>query len=363
MIRRRYLSRMFLGRLIAALLGLAGLLQLLDLLDRASEVLNRGGAIELLRYAGLRMPSLLGQMIPLAVLVAGMLTLRRLASTAEMTALQAIGIPVRRVLAGLLPVCLLAAVAQAVLLGLVAPRTERALAQWWAQTETRALVADDAPKRVWLRTGGGGGNQQSRQQIVGIDSVSIDGRQLKGLLLVPRAPDGLALSRIRAESASFGPNGWTLRNVHSLEPGQTTETAQADRSWPEGPPPAAIIDVARPTDSHSPWWLVAALRGEQAVNRGPAFYATRLHESAARLLGPFVMLLLAAPVAFELPRRGGGALRPLLALVLGLGYLLLGGLFGALGEAGVLPVALAAWAAPVLFAAAGGVLLIQFEEQ
>ena len=54
--------------------------------------------------------------------------------------------------------------------------------------------------------------------------------------------------------------------------------------------------------------------------------------------------------------------KPLLGLLLGLGYLLLGGLLGALGEAGVMPAALAAWSAPVLFAAVGGALLIGFEE-
>jgi lipopolysaccharide export system permease protein len=55
--------------------------------------------------------------------------------------------------------------------------------------------------------------------------------------------------------------------------------------------------------------------------------------------------------------------RPLLALCLGLGFMLLGGLLGALGEAGVMPAALAVWSAPILFAAIGSSLLIRFEEQ
>jgi lipopolysaccharide export system permease protein len=345
---------MFLGRLLAALLGLAMLIQLLDLLDRASEVLHRGGLLDLVRYAGLRLPSVLGQMVPLAVLIAAMLTLRRLATTLEMTALRAAGVPVRRVLAMLLPACALAALVQALLLSVVAPRTERALAAWWARTESRALVPETKPHQVWLRSGA---------QIIGIDRVSLDGTALQGVLLVPRSADALALARIEAESAEHTPAGWMLHDVRVAEPTGAVLARQATRPWPEGPPPADIADLARPTESQDPWWLLRALRREQAVDRGPAFYQTRLHTTAARLLGPFVMLLLAASVAFEMPRRGGGMVRPLLALCLGLGFMLLGGLLGALGEAGVMPAALAVWSAPILFAAIGSSLLIRFEEQ
>ncbi|MDB5369359.1 MAG: hypothetical protein JWP20_917 [Roseomonas sp.] len=355
MIRRRYLSRMFLGRLLAALLGLAGLLQLLDLLDNASEVLSRGGAADLARYAGWRLPTLLGQMMPLAVLVAAMLTLRRLALTSEMTALRSAGVPVRRVLGAMLPVCLLAVLAQTLLLGLVAPRTERAMSEWWVSTEARSKRPVPAPHRVWLRVG---------REIVGIDRVSPDGRQLDGVIMVPRAPDGLALARIKAASATWAPAaGWVLRDVSVAEPGKPTLTRRPEQPWPEGPPPADIIDVARPTNAQSPWLLARSLRGEQAVNRGPAYYQTRLQETAARLVGPLVMLLLAAPVAFGMPRRGGQVSQPLLGLTLGLGYLLFGGLLGALGEAGVMPTALAVWTAPVVFAAIGGMLLIRYEER
>lgn len=353
MIRRRYLSRMFLGRLLLALLGLAGLLQMLDLLDRASEVLSRGGAAGLVRYAALRLPSLLGQMMPLAALVGGMLTLGRLAGTLEMTALRAAGIPVRQVLAAMLPACLLAALAQAVLLGVVAPWTERELADWWVRTESRAVRPEAAPPRVWLRSG---------RQIVGIDRVSPDGTLLEGLLLVSRGEDGLALARIDARTATFADAGWTLRDVRVAEPGRSRLLLLPEQPWPEGPPPADLVELARPVEAQSVWRLARSLRGEQAVGRGPAYYETRLHEAAARSVAAPLMLLLAAPVAFGLPRQGDQGLQPLLGLALGLGYLLLGGLLGALGEAGVVPAVLAAWSAPVLFAAIGGALLVGLEE-
>ena len=96
--------------------------------------------------------------------------------------------------------------------------------------------------------------------------------------------------------------------------------------------------------------------------RGGAFYRTRVQSAAAALATPFVMLLLAAPAAFGLPRQGGGAARrAAVGLALGLGYLVAAGLLEALGEASVLPPVLAAWTAPFVFAVAG-VLLLQREE-
>jgi lipopolysaccharide export system permease protein len=60
------------------------------------------------------------------------------------------------------------------------------------------------------------------------------------------------------------------------------------------------------------------------------------------------MLLLAAPTARLMSRAGGGA-SLLVALGLGLGYLLCDGIMAALGTGGRLPPAIAVSVAPALF--------------
>jgi lipopolysaccharide export system permease protein len=154
-----------------------------------------------------------------------------------------------------------------------------------------------------------------------------------------------------------------LRDASVVRPGQARAEPAAELAWPDGPPPAAMRDLARPTESQPPGRLLAGLRREGAASRGPAFYAARAHALAALPAAPFLMLLFAAPAAFAVPRQGGGGAlrRAAVGLALGLGYLVAAGLLGALGEGGVLPPALAAWAAPLAFAAAG-VLLLQREE-
>ena len=333
------------------------LLQLLDLLDRASEVLGRGdgGVVDVARYAALRLPTLAGQAVPLAVLVGAALAFGRLAATSEMAALRAAGVGAWRVLGALLPAGALAAAAQFALLHMVAPRTERALADWWDGRNAAAAEPVALSRRLWLRNG---------SDIVAADAVSLDGERLEGVLVVRREQDGSVAARIEARRAEHdGAAGWTLREASIVRPAQARAERLAELAWPDGPAPASMQDLARPTEAQPLDRLLAGARGEGAVARGVAFYGTRVQGVAAALLTPFIMLLLAAPAAFGLPRGGGGgaARRAAVGVALGLGYLVSAGLLAALGEASFLPPALAAWTAPLVFAVLG-VLLLQREE-
>ena len=263
---RRYLTRLFGGRALGALLALTALLQLLDLLDRSSEVLARGGGVlDVLHYAALRSPTLLGHAVPLAVLVGGLLAFWRLAATSEMAALRAAGVGAWRVLGALLPACALAAAAQGALLLGVAPRTERALADWWdARAATSADTPLAVPRRLWFRNGA---------EIVAVDAVSLDGGRLEGVLVVRRERDGTIAARIEARGAAHdAARGWVLREARVVRPGQAQVEPVAELAWPDGPGPEAMRDLARPTEAQPLDRLLAGARGEGAVSRGARLF-------------------------------------------------------------------------------------------
>ena len=69
-----YASRLFLGRVLWFLIGFSGLMLMLDLLDRAKDVLARdgGGLPAILTYLTLRLPAIANQLLPLAVLMAAL---------------------------------------------------------------------------------------------------------------------------------------------------------------------------------------------------------------------------------------------------------------------------------------------------
>lgn len=353
MIAGRYLTRLFLWRLAGVLLALAALMQMLDLLDNASSVLMRGGGIAgVARYAALRLPTLLGQLLPMATLVAAALTFMRLAADLELTALRAVGVSTWRMLAALLPACGLAAVVQFALLDQVAPPTQRALVDWWAAHPAPGAPAEPE-QRLWLR---------ARGDVVAVDRVSLDGRRLEGVVLIRRDPERLATARIDAVSATHAGGTWTLHEVRIAHADSPVVEAVDAMPWPEGPSPRNMVELARPTETQPVARTLQVLRGEWASSRGTAHHATRLQAGFAGLLGPAIMLLLAAPAAFALPRRGNGGLYAALGLVLGLGYLTAGGLTAALGEAGLVSPVLAAWAPPLAFGCIGLMILLRLEE-
>lgn len=71
-----------------------------------------------------------------------------------------------------------------------------------------------------------------------------------------------------------------------------------------------------------------------------------------------IMAMLAIPFALSMGRRGS-LTGIAVAILVALAYLVVDGLFGAMGNVNYLPAALAAWSPDVLFALTGGYLLLR----
>ncbi|MBB4315859.1 LPS export ABC transporter permease LptG [Roseospira marina] len=355
-----YVSRAFLGRFLGVLLGFAAVLQLLDLLDTASTVLEGGrGATDLVTYIGLRLPLLVNQIVPLAVLIAALATLLGFARRSEIVAMKAAGVSPWNFLKLLAPVVAVIAVLHILLFGQVVPWSEQALRDWWA-SHVEAPDADAAADPVWLRAG---------PDIVSIDRVDDAGRHLSGVTIVSRDEKGRADERRVARAADWieeGEDGgqWTLRDVAilPLTGGAQAETHRESMPWPAGPAPETIAFVADPTEFLSPQRSLSILRGAWSGTKPQAYYATQLQATLAVPLSSFVMLLLAQPALRGLRRGERFGVGMAMGLALGLLFLLVQGLLSALGETNTLPPTLAVWSPLLLFACIGGTILLYLEE-
>ena len=165
-----------------------------------------------------------------------------------------------------------------------------------------------------------------------------------------------------AEDADFAGGAWTLHNARVSVPDRARFEILPSLAWPHGPPPANMIELARPVEAQTAGRLLATLRGTWVGSRGAAYYRTQLHALAAGVLSPLLMVLLAAPVLLQPPRGGAGLPAMAAALALGLLYMTSAGLLEALGEAGTLPPAIAGWAALLIFGAYGALRVVQAEE-
>ena len=329
------------GQTLALLAVLTALMQLLELLDVTTDILDRDlGLSGVVHYALLRLPSEMVVALPLAALLGAMTAFSAMARTHEITALRSAGVSLTGILLRLLPVPLLLAALQFGLSQFLAPITEAKLKVWW--DSTTPVEAGETYAR-WVHTNAGP---------ISFVRSSADGRELQGLRIYVRGNDELLQMRTAAKGATWTGHDWTLAGIQDLHirDGVASREPVAHRNWHSNLRPEDVmqLDVAQP--HLSSFMLADVIAGERVGTQPVSYYQTLLLRSFTAPLSMFIMLLLAVTPALTLERggsRGGGQL--LLALALGLGFLLCDGIMSALGTSARVPALAAALTAPIIF--------------
>ncbi|HEV2365542.1 MAG TPA: LptF/LptG family permease [Caulobacteraceae bacterium] len=345
-----YLTRMMLVRTAAAAAALLGLLQLIDLLERTSDILARGGVLQIFRFMALRLPFMFQQAAPFAVLAGAIFAFSQLARNSELVVMRITGLSLWQIFKRTLPVALSFAVLDMVVADQVTPRAEQALASWWVAS---APGAKQAPAPRWFRIG---------DDIVVVRSASPSGDTLSGVSVYERDHSKALTRRIQAASATKEANGWRLHDVTitDLDQARAQATTAGAMDWRT---PLQANDVARLFSSAYEITSGAALRslfGKGPVNKSPSEFKTRLYRTVAEGFAPIIMLLLALPTALGHARSNRTA-PVIFGLGCGLLYLVVDGLLTAMGQTGTLPPFAAAWGAPIGFAA-GAVSILLYAE-
>jgi lipopolysaccharide export system permease protein len=346
-----YIIRRVASRILAAIAVLLAVMQILDLLEVTPDIISRGlGFGGVLHYAALRLPRLLDQAAPLGVLAGSIFAFMKLAGDSEVVAMRASGVSVYRLLMMTLPVAMLVMVIDFTAVEVIAPRTDSALLTWWRAT---APVTATAPKPKAFRVGG---------DLAIASTKDLTGRSLSDVSIYRRDVTGRLVERIKAPSATYVGGVWRLNapkfvrfDAASVRTGQA-----AEMNWGERFLPADVQSLFFGDDTLSAASASRALRGGGA-QRPPSYYATRVQRAIAGPIGAIVMLILSLPIALASFRSSRGAVFVVGSLAAGLLYIVADGLLSALGESGAVAPALAAWAAPVTFAALGGAILLRLE--
>jgi lipopolysaccharide export system permease protein len=338
-------------QILAALLVLVGVMQVLDLLDVTSDIVERelGGA-GVTYYSLLRLPRLVEQSAPLAVLAGALFGFTRLARNSEVTAMRAAGMSGYRLAVMALPLALGMMLLQMAMSTVVAPTADQALAAWWRDTAPATQREAQGPHT--FRVGA---------DIVVATPSPAGAERLDDITIYRRAPDGQLMQTIKAASAVFRNDVWVLQapEVRSLAPGRVQTGTAREMFWRTDLSPSEVEALFSGTQI-SPSVAVAALEGSGSV-RPRSYYATQLQRFAADPLACVVMLLLAVPVALANFRSGRGGVTLVVCLAAGLVFLVIDGVFVALGESGLAAPWLAAWSAPLLFVGLGLTALLYLE--
>lgn len=349
----RYVARIFVQRFLLVLLGISGAVLAFEIV----EVLNDlgGDAVEastIARYAALRLPSFLAQLLPVATLVAALLTAGDLLRQRELVAAWSAGLSQPRLLLGLLPLLLLLGGLQFLLNDQVVPRTTDALRAWGVGEFRTTGLLTSRDGSVWLRSG---------NDIVRVSAQDLEAERLAAVTIFRRNAQGELLERLDAAEAERQEQGWLLRQVVRHATAPYGSDVLPELLWPGEIELEHLRLVARPPRELAFLDLWALLASDGYGQRPRELYETWVNARLAQFFGAPLVFCLAFALAQGWRRTGEMTRLMLSGLALGFGFFILDGASVALGEVGFLPGWLAAWSPPTLLACLVAHLLLKPE--
>lgn len=347
---RQYLLFLGVGTLVGAVLvGVVDLLQTLDRFLRAKPPFT-----VILEHFLYRMPGELYKGLPMIVLIATVFLFLSLTRQRELDAFKAAGISLYR---ASLPVLLVAGGISvlAVLFQEIALPEINAKAEEVDRVKIRGQLPRHLQRQaqIWYRS--------SDTRFFRMALLDPAGKSMEGLTVVEISPDFRLVERLDARIAQWTPEGWQLTDGVFRRVGPQNRVSSELFDSRLLPLPEHIddfIQVQNAPDTMSFLELrayVARLReGGHRVTR----YLVQLYSKLSFPLVHVIMALVAIPFALVSPRTGGRAMGIGVAIVIAVGYWVVHSVAVAFAQADLLPAALAAWTANIVFAGIGTALFL-----
>ncbi len=332
----RYIARHALLGILVVLAILAALFSFLTFVDELDKV-GKGtytGA-EALAFVLLTLPNRLMPLIPMAILIGCTLSLSLLASTRELTALQALGISDARMALALGQGALVVVVGALAVMELIAPPLE----QHAYQRRAEALSGDGAlatTRGLWSRKG---------QELVHIRGLEAGKPVDLDLFQLDPSGEGLA-SHLHAERATIEEEGgkWLLEDTvrRRFAGGEVTVDRRQSVPWQSFIDPEMLDQLVLPTRSLAPSELSGYIQDLRSRGQDPDPYVQTFWRKLTMPVAAAAMYLLALVMIYGPLGRASTGERLLLGTGVGLAFYLGDELFASLGLFLTLPTALTA---------------------
>ena len=347
---RQYLIFLGMGTVIGAVL--IGVVDLLQTLDRFLRV--KPPFTTIVEHFAYRLPGELYKGLPMIVLIATVFLFLSLTRQRELDALKAAGISLYR---ASLPILLVAGAISV----LAVAFQEIMLPDINAKSEEvdRVKIRGQLPRhlqrqtQIWYRS-----SDSRFFRMALLDPV---GKSMEGLTVLDITRDFRMQERLDARIAQWSPEGWQVTDgVFRRVGAQNRVTSEMFDSRVLAMPEHIddFIQLQNAPDTMSFLELrayVARLRdGGHHVTR----YLVQLYSKLSFPLVHVIMALVAIPFALVSPRSGGRAMGIGVAIVIAIGYWVVHSIALAFAQADLLPAALAAWTANIVFAGIGTALFL-----
>jgi lipopolysaccharide export system permease protein len=331
---------------LLALGAFVGIYLLVDFFERVDDFIEHkaSGSLYFLYFIN-KIPLIVTQVAPLAVLLGVFMTLGGLSRTNELTAMRAGGISLVRITFPLLGISLLTALAVLATNEFVVPLSVKKTNHIF-RTEVRGKEAlSHIQDRVWFREG---------NRIINIRVANPDQATLEVISIFEIDKEFRLLKRVDAARAVFGEDGWLFENktMREFDPSKP-DIVRVERGS------TGLFELAKkPEDfqtvsGDSEEFGFSQLRFLAGKLKAEGYDATRyLVDMHSRLATPFacvIMAFLGIPFALRKGRGASLATGVTLSVAIGITYFILQAVLTAFGYSSVIPPLVAAWAANLLF--------------
>ncbi|MFQ5535856.1 MAG: LptF/LptG family permease [Gemmatimonadota bacterium] len=340
----RLVARTFVKLFVIFLLASPPLFILGDITENLDTYVDRGlTAAEVARAYFFQLPLFIQWSFPIAALIATVFTVHGMTAHREIVAAKAGGISFHRTI---LPILVLGVLltGAALVLSEVVPRGKRIAAQ---------ILRDEDPRRAWRSDfvyKSEGGLLWQVQRL-----TASDGRMRGVVVEDPGGPERPTMSMV-ADAAEFDSiQGWTFAQgfLRYLYPDSTGDTYEFQRMRMAGlsERPDELLEAPREPDEMTYRQIDRLARIVERTGGNASKLLVQREQKLSIPVATLVVILLGAPLATS-SARGGAAYGIGISLGITILYLLLFKVAGAVGGAGAMSPALAAWLPNVLFLAA-----------
>jgi len=355
-ILNRYILSIYFRIFALTLATFVGIYLLVEFFDKVDNFIEHGAAASsYLYYFGNKIPLIISQVIPLAVLMGVFMTLGGLSRTNELTAIRACGLSLLRITWPLILVSLITAITILLMNEFLVPLSARTVNHVLEEQVKGKKSMVFKKDKIWFREGA---------NIININLADAKTNTVQGLTIFHVNDNFQLISRLDAPEGHYiEGQGWrfnrAIKRFFNPQTGELeTLEKYTDTVIPLSRTPEDFKASEPDVDELSFRQLSAMVNAMEAEGYSPVRYKVDMQ---SRLSVPFanvIMAILGIPFALQRGRGSNLAAGVALSVAIGFSYHVLMAALQAFGYSGVLPPIVAAWSAHVLFLLVGAWMLL-----
>lgn len=345
----RYVASLYNRLLLLCYGAFASIYLVIDILERVGKLTRSGGTPDQILLLFLwKLPEISTQIIPLALLMATLLTLGGLSRTSELTAMRCSGAGLVRITIPIIVIAGAVSLINLVLSELVVPESYNRMSYIEeVLIKKRSMNTFFRRGAIWYR------DDRAILHAKLLDPVT---ETLRGVTIWEVGKNLQPVTRIDANEGKRQGNSWLLRQVVQYRYSSGFITGTTEKADVRSDIQLSTTDLKTVGKNAENMGFTELLTYCDKLKDGgydPTRYLTLLHAKLAAPLSPLVMAFLAIPFSLRGGRSSGPALGIGISIVIGMSYFIVNAFLISFGQAGLLPPLIAAWAANILFIATG----------